>query len=231
MDPAPAQSKRRPMLPRWLPEMALIVVSVALGFGAAQYGEYRGDRQLGVRILVGLEAELEQNLASLEPMVPFHREWVQTLSRAGGAATESGLDVWFATRPEIPDPPGTPFAYLGRSAWDAAIAGGSIRLLDYDVTAALSEVYRAQELLSDNINRLAAGPLSQTSTFDPGARQASVRLLWLTLADIYAAEELLLRRYRQHLPLIREAVERGGSTPQIIAPTFGLTSAVKLTRR
>jgi hypothetical protein len=57
--------------------MVLILVSVALGFGAAQYGAYRDDRQLGSRILEGIRAELEQNVVALEPMVPFHREWEQ----------------------------------------------------------------------------------------------------------------------------------------------------------
>lgn len=198
----------RRRLPRWFPEIVLVLVSVSLGFAASEYSQYRGDRQLHAAILDGLRAEIEQNFAALEPMVPFHAAWVGALHEAKPAATQSGLDVWFATRPEIPNPPGTPFATLRRSAWDAAISGGSLRLLDYDVTAALSEIYRAQDILSDNINRLASGALSETATFDPASRDPSIRLLWLTLADIHAAEQAVLELYRRHLPLVREAAAR-----------------------
>ena len=141
-------------------------------------------------------------------MLPFHREWVDALASAETVPGQAGLDVWFATRPNLPAPVKTPFATPRRSAWDAALAGGSLRLLDYDVTAALSEIYRAQEILTDNVNRLASGALSQTATYDPTSRDASVRLLWLTLADIHAAEALLLELYRQHVPLIQKAAER-----------------------
>lgn len=42
------------------------------------------------------------------------------------------------------------------------------------------------------MDRLAKGALSSAATFDPASRAASVRLLWLTLADIQAAEQMLL---------------------------------------
>jgi hypothetical protein len=199
-------------VPRWVPEGVLIVASVALGFGAAQYGEYRDDRQLATRVLQGIEAELEQNLTLLEPMVPFHREWVDALGEAHAMSSQSGLDVWFATRPGLPATIKTPFPTPRRAAWDAALAGGSLRLLDYDITASLSELYRAQEILTDNVNRLASGALSQTATYDPASRIASVRLLWLTLADIHAAEAILLDLYRQHVPLLQDAVAAGRRT-------------------
>ena len=204
MNPVSNNPSRR-KLPRWLPEIVLVVVSVTLGFGASEYGRYRGDRQLEAVILEGLKAEVEHNLAMLEPMVPFHAAWVRALSEAEPASTQSGMDVWFATRPSMPNPPGTPFATLRRSAWDAAVAGGSLRLLDYDVTSALSELYRAQDVLTENVNRLASGALSQTATLDPATRNASVRLLWVTLADIYAAEEIVLELYREHRPPVLDA--------------------------
>lgn len=198
-------------LPRWVPEGILILVSVALGFGAAQYGEYRDDHRLTTRILRGVEAEVAHNLALLEPMVPFHRAWVAALADAEASDGEAGLDVWFATRPEFPDSVEFSFPMLRRSAWDAAAAGGSLRLLDYDVIAAVSETYRMQGILADNVNRLATGALSQTATFDPASRAASVRLLWLTLADIQSAEVELLRLYRLNLPVVQRAAAANGT--------------------
>lgn len=190
-------------LRRWMPEAALVLVSAVLGFCAAQYGEYRQERQLGARILSSIEAEVTHNLAVLEPMVPFHEAWVRSLDNAGKTPAGSGIDVFFATRPPFPTGARSPFPTLRRSAWDAAVAGGSVRLLDYDVVSALSEIYRAQEIAIENVGRLASGALAETATYDPASRDASVRLLWLTLADIHAAELRLLELYREHLSTLR----------------------------
>lgn len=202
---ASTPAKRRP-LPRWLPEITLVLASVGLGFAAAQYGEYRNDQNLAARILRSLTVELEQNQSLLEPTVPFHELWLGSLEAASAAPEQSGLDVWFATRPPMPSENSTPFVNLRRSAWDAALAGGSLGLLDYDFATALSEVYRAQDLVTENVNRLTSGALSQTATFDPGSGQASTRLLWLTLADIYTAEAMLLELYGKHLPRLQAEV-------------------------
>jgi hypothetical protein len=185
----------------------LIVVSVALGFAVARFGEYRDDHQFAARMLTSIEAELRHNAAILEPIVPFHSKWVGDLARADVSSSQSGLDMYFATRPELPADAKSPFPFLRRSAWDAALAGGALRLIDYDVTTALSEIYRMQEIATENVDRLATGALSTTATYDPASRVASVRLLWLTLADIASAEAILLDLYRRHLPGIERAAD------------------------
>jgi hypothetical protein len=45
------------------------------------------------------------------------------------------------------------------------------------------------------------------ATFEPASRVASVRLLWLTMADIQSSETVLVALYRQHLPAIRAAAK------------------------
>ena len=194
--------------PQWLLEGLFIIVSVALGFAVAQYGEHRSNRELATRVVKNLQGELEHNLALLAPMVPIHHRWVQALDKADTSnSRQSGLDIYFATRPPLPATVGSPFPFLRRSAWDAAVAGGALRLIDYEVAAALSEIYRVQEIATDNVDRLAKGALSSTATFDPASRVASVRLLWLTTLDIESAETMLLDLYRKHLPMIRAAAE------------------------
>jgi hypothetical protein len=185
----------------------LIIVSVALGFALAQLGEARSDRRLAERALVSLSAEIELNLAVLAPLVPVHDRWVTALANPDTVRqTGSGIDVFFATRPPLPAGAGSPFPSLRQSAWDAAVSGDALRLIDYDVATTLSEIYRAQEQVRDNVNRLAAGALATTDTYDPQRRAASVRLLWLTVADILAAERALLTSYEEHLPTVRAAV-------------------------
>ena len=193
---------------KWLLEGLLIVISVGLGFWVAQIGESRRDRDLAARALASLQAEVDHNVSLLEPMVPFHEQWLAALAADGAAGTRSGFDVFQSLRPPIPKPAQTPFPFLRRSAWDAAVAGGALRLIDYEVAAALSDVYRVQEIVDTNINRLASGALASADSFDPARRPETVRLLWLTLADISAAERALLELGRQHLPTLRSAAAR-----------------------
>ena len=187
----------------WLLEGVLIVVSVLLAFAVSEFREARAERDLTGRVLAGISAEIEYNLGVLEPFVPMHAEWMAALVKAEAAeGDQSGLQVWFATRPPLPLDGSTPFPSLRRSAWDAAVAGGSLRLVDYDVAAALADVYGMQEQATANVQRLATGALSTPAIYEPANRRASVGLLWLTLADIQSAEALLLARYREHLPTI-----------------------------
>jgi hypothetical protein len=190
----------------WFFEGVLIVVSVLLGFGLSEFRETQSERNLTGRVLDGIRAEIEYNLSVLEPFVPMHTQWMAALAKVDTAeGHQSGVEVWFATRPPLPLDGTSPFPSLRRSAWDAAVAGGALRLIDYDVAAALADVYGMQEQVTANVQRLATGALSTPAIYEATSRPASVRLLGLTLADIQSAEALLLNRYRQHLPAIIEA--------------------------
>jgi hypothetical protein len=203
--PPPGLAARR-TLPHWLLEGLLIVISVALGFGVAQVGEYRSNRDLARRALTSVQAEVESNLALLEPLVPIHRRWSDALRTADTSnGAQSGLDILFATRPSLPAN-SPPFPVLRRSAWDATVSSGALRFIDYGIAEALSEIYRAQEIATSNVDRLANGALTTTATFDPANRAAAVRMLWLTIEDITVAEANLLDLYQRHLAAVRAAV-------------------------
>jgi hypothetical protein len=209
-EPAPQTEARVSRLGRsarhWLFEGILIVVSVLLGFGLTEFREAQAERELTGRVLNGIRAEIEYNLSVLEPFVPMHTQWLQALAKVDTSqGNQTGLDVWFATRPPLPLDGTSPFPSLRRSAWDAAVAGGALRLIDYDLAAALADVYGMQEQATTDVQRLATGALSTPAIYEATSRPASVRLLWLTLADIQSAEALLLSRYRQHLPAVTSA--------------------------
>ena len=190
----------------WLLEGFFIVVSVGLGFGVAQYRETRANHELAGRVLKSVQAEVEHNLETLAPFVPIHQAWVNALEKADvSKSNQSGLDLYFDTRPKLPEGAQSSFAFLRRSAWGAAVSGGTLRLIDFDVAAALSDIYVTQEIATGNVQRLVSGPFSSTATFDPARRAASARMLWLTMADIQSSEQILIDLYRRHLPVIRAA--------------------------
>lgn len=104
-------------VPPWLLEGAFIVVSVLLGFAVAQFGEYRSNRELVARVLTGIEAEMIQNLAVLEPFVPMHREWLKgTATIDQAAAGPPAFNAFFSVRPAPPAGAQSSFPSLRRSA-------------------------------------------------------------------------------------------------------------------
>jgi hypothetical protein len=109
----------------------------------------------------------------------------------------------FALRPGEDVTIGLP---LNQAAWNTAVSTGALRLLEYDVAAALSEIYGYQTLMAENHNRLVGSALYNAGTFNPATRAESVRLLWGVMAEVAGNEQTLLALYRKHLPLLRQAI-------------------------
>jgi hypothetical protein len=107
----------------WLLEGLLIVVSVALGFAVAQYGESRQNRELAARALERLQTEIERNAATLEPQLAMHRKWLATLNGMDSPEGNGiGIDLFLAARPPMPPEVKTTFPILRHAAWDAALS-------------------------------------------------------------------------------------------------------------
>jgi hypothetical protein len=62
---------------QWMAEGLLFVVNVALGFAVSQLGESRAERRLAARVLNGVGAEVEDNLATAEPYISVHHQWAE----------------------------------------------------------------------------------------------------------------------------------------------------------
>jgi len=203
-------------LGHWLLEGLFIVTSVALGFWVTQFREERQNRELAARILKGLEAEVQNNLSTLEPFADIQDRWVDALANLGDAkdrrtgfpvcpTSSTACGVFFATRPDLGNIKSS-FPLFRRAAWDTAVSTGALRLLDYDLVAALSEIYQMQELFRGNMEKIG---ISSTDWFDAGAREAAVRKLYMAMVELqYDERQLLLPLYRRSLPLISTAIGR-----------------------
>ena len=201
-------------LGHWLLEGLFIVVSVALGFWVTQVREERQNRELATRTLKGLEAEMRYNLATLEPFADVQDKWIEAMAKLGDAkdhragfpvcpTSATACGVYFATRPDLGNLK-TSFPSLRRAAWDTAVSTGALRLLDYDLVAALSETYQMQDALRSNMDK---SGVSSTDWFDPNAREAAVRKLYMAMVELqYDERQLLLPLYRKYLPLISTAL-------------------------
>jgi hypothetical protein len=201
-------------LGHWLLEGLFIVISVALGFWVTQIREERQSHELVARVLNGLEAEVQYNLATLEPFIDIQQKWLDAMGQLGSATdrqtgfpvcptSSTACGVFFATRPDLGEIK-TSFPIFRRAAWDTALSTGALRLLDYDLAAGLSEIYQMQELFRGNLEKIGPG---STDWFDPAAREAAVHKQYMGMIEVqYDERYLLLPLYRKYLPLIAAAM-------------------------
>ena len=201
---------------QWFLEVFFIVLGVVLGFAVAEYGQSRQERELARRVLQALQSEVDHNLTVLEPAFVKHQRWAKGLTdwlnahAKAGAVPSPGLTARHAflnTWPDVnlnrPDKIENPFPTLRRVAWDTAVSTGALRLIDYDVAAALSEIYQWQDALPAG-----AIPSGQVEFFDPAHHIPSTIQTSFAMEALVISEGALLDLYRQHLPAIREAAAR-----------------------
>lgn len=201
-------------LGHWLLEGLFIAFSVALGFWVTQVREDRQNHELAARVLKGLEAEVQYNLATLEPFIDIQQKWLEAMARLGTATdrqtgfpvcptSSTACGVFFATRPDLGNIK-TSFPIFRRAAWDTALSTGALRLMDYDLAAGLSEIYQRQELFKENLDKVG---VSSTDWFDPAARDAAARKQYMAMVELqYDERQLLLPLYRKYLPLVTAAM-------------------------
>jgi hypothetical protein len=189
--------------PRLLLESLLIVLSIGLGFAATEWRQAVADRELADRVLRNVRAEVEYNLAAIEKQVDTHRQMIAALSAADVArAEESAWDVFVRTLKG-----GIGFAPLREAAWDAAVSSQALRLIDYELTAILSEIYRAQDSYR-NFVQLSPTIVYAPATFDAASRRQSVVMMRWMMVELEGTERYLRDLYRKHLPRLQAATNQ-----------------------
>lgn len=187
----------------WLREAILILVSVALGFGASEFSQYRQEHGLAQMVLRAVTEEVKQNEAELNLAAVKHREWEKTLRGADAAAADKAA-FWLLIESR-PKAAGSITVPLRNAAWQMTISTGALRLLDFEVGQAISDIYSTQTILTDLHSRTVANVLWTTSAFDPGERAVAAKLIWAVMSEVAGNEEALVGMYRRHLPLLERA--------------------------
>ncbi len=206
-EPTPVILHEPPRGPNhWLREAVVILVSVALGFAASEFGQYRQERGLAQAVLRSMTDEVRQNETALSAAVGKHREWEQALRRADVSATDTaGFRALIDSRP---DGAGSIVVPLSSAAWQMAMSSGALRLLDFEVGGALSEIYTVQTLMHEHHNRTVSSVLYTPASFDPAARAVATKVLWAVMSEVAGNEESLVELYRKHLPLLQRASDQ-----------------------
>jgi hypothetical protein len=183
-------------------ESALVVLSIVLGFTVSEWRQASADRDLATRMLRNVRTEIEHNLARIEARLPRHQKMIAGIASADVSDSRmSAWDVIFAKLKEHGG--GLDVAVLPEAAWDAAVSTGALRLIEYDIAAALSEIYGGQALLMRAVDHLFDS--YQPAIFEAGKQREGVQMFHWLLIEIEGSERAVRDLYRKHLPKIQAA--------------------------
>ena len=129
-------------LSTWLPqviiESILIVVSILVALGLDAWRENREDEEFVRTALSNFLIEIRQNQTRVEDAAPFNMGLRQVLNQHYTDEDISSVDE-FVNMVEIYSP-----AALQSTAWDTALATGSLAKMEYNLVTALSMTYSLQ---------------------------------------------------------------------------------------
>jgi len=124
-------------------EMALITVAVFLGLLADEWREERQQEALAKRTLERFRVEVAANSAAIEGVLDYHRGLLLRVSQFV-ASTSPKSYLSFAIQTQFKGIQPVSFEH---SAWDLAVATGSLGFLDPELAFAISKTYTAQAKL------------------------------------------------------------------------------------
>jgi hypothetical protein len=139
-------------LPQVLFESALIVVSILVALGLDEWREKREDSQVVLHALTSFMSEVRQNKIRVEDAAPFNQGLKSVLNRHYLEDDITSIDD-FVSMVESYSP-----VVLQSTAWETALATGSLAKMEYNLVAALSLTYslqnRYQQATRDGISEM-----------------------------------------------------------------------------
>ena len=125
-------------LPRVLIESALIVASILVALGFDEWQEDRQDEEMLHLALLNFVVEIQQNKARMDDAAPFNQGLRQVVARHYRDDDISSVRE-FVNMVASYSP-----ARLQSTAWDTALATGSLVKMEYKLVTALSYTYSLQ---------------------------------------------------------------------------------------
>ncbi len=192
-------------LSTWLPqviiESVLIVVSILVALGLDAWRENREDEEFVRTALSNFLIEIRQNRNRVEDAAPFNMGLRQVLAQHYAKEDISSIDE-FVNMVEIYSP-----AALQSTAWDTALATGSLAKMEYSLVTALSLTYNLQNRYDVTTRSGMADLTSPQYLFDDNLKLAvynSIRYL----DEVTSMETELGVTYLEASLVVESALER-----------------------
>lgn len=205
--PAPAVTRQasagwRQWAGKGLFEAALIVFSVLLALTLDGWREDASEQARFREAVQSLADELKLNreLLAGPSYIDHHRRLLAHYQSRANAGSSEGADEGFKT--------GLHPAPLRGTAWASLAESGVARLMPFGLRASLAGIYRDQVSLDETFRALVAGLMQPRADRESAAYQRDqIRVLAVTLTDMVATENRLLRQYAEIEPKLRDLVK------------------------
>jgi len=125
-------------LPRVLFESFLIVISILVALALDEWRETRQNDETIRQALISFASEIRQNRARIEDAAPFNLGLLNVLEQRHAEGDIAGVDD-FVNMIESYSP-----VVLQSTAWETALATGSLAKMNYEMVSALSLTYSLQ---------------------------------------------------------------------------------------
>jgi hypothetical protein len=178
--------RRLATTPEWLLrvsiESLLIVLSILLALAVDQWREGRNNQELAQQSLQIFAQEIEQNLAMMNDLVPYHVGLQQVVAEMAEQPDRS-VDVHSIVEGLQP-------TALLNTAWETALATGAFRHMDVSTVSRLSRVYGLQQRFRDQTT-IGRPELFVASAATPDQRLQQMQQALRYLTAVVRAEQEL----------------------------------------
>lgn len=188
-------------LPQVLIESALIVVSILVALGLDEWRDDRQDAEMVQNALSNFLIEIQQNQSRVEDTAPFNRGLRQVLRRHYEANDIDTVDQ-FVNMVESFSP-----VWFHSTAWDTALATGSLAKMEYDLVRALTLTYSLQSRYQF-ATRVGMNEITSPQNLSQDKLNLAFYNSIRYLDDIIGLETELSVTYTQAMLVIQDAILR-----------------------
>jgi hypothetical protein len=159
-------------------QVVLIAVGVFLGLAGEEWREDRENRRLAGETLVRFRAEVAANRDAVLAVKDYHAEKHAQLTAYFAAATDEDKAAVSVDLAGIRPP------RFESTAWDLAVATGTLAYIDSELAFALSRTYAVQTTANQLGNGMMEAMYLRTPTLDGEAFLAALKLYYDDLTEI-----------------------------------------------
>jgi hypothetical protein len=185
-------------LPRVIFESFLITVSILLALALDEWRDDRQDAETVDQAMFNFLSEIRQNRARVEDAAPFNKGLQDVLARRHAEGDIDSITEFISMVESY-----TPIV-LQSTAWETALATGSVAKMDYNLVSALSLTYGLQNRYQQASRNGMAG-LTGPASLAPNGLELAIYNAVRYLSDVTAMETELSVVYGEAEAVIIES--------------------------
>jgi len=196
-------------LPRVLFESLLITVSILVALGLDEWRDNRQDAENIDKALSNFLSEIQQNKAGIEDAAPFNKGLRHVLSRRQEVSAIDSV-TQFVNMIESYNP-----VVLRSTAWETALATGSLAKMDYHLVSALSLTYSLQSRYQE-LNRTGMAELISPQNLSAEKLKLAVYNSIRYLDEVTQMETELGIVYSEAVTVVQSAMKSANGASSVV---------------